>query len=106
MNRRTIWWTVAAMLTLTTTLCVPPAGAEPMIQGTQLHVVFDAPAGNAYLAATAIVTLSTLTSNSATFDILISNNTPVAGDPNARLTAFGFRLTPTPTADPAIAITD
>jgi hypothetical protein len=41
-----------------------------------------------------------------TIDVSISNNTLLAGDPNARLTAFGFLFTPTPTANAAIALTD
>ncbi len=97
---------VAALLALTTIFSAVPAVAVPMTQGTSVVVIFPAPSGNTNLAASAIVTLTTLTPSSAIIDVSISNNTLVAGDPNALLSAFGFLLTPTPTANAAIALTD
>src|SRR5215510_5942012 len=105
MNRRTSWWTVVAMLTLTTMLCSVPARAEQMTVGKTISLVFPAPAGNLNLAASGTMKLSTLNQTSATFDITISNDTLLSGDPGARLTAFGFLLKPAPTAS-SITIVD
>ncbi len=106
MRIRTSTFTVAAILALAATFCSVPAGAVPMTQGQSIIVTFPAPAGNTNLAASAIVTLSTLMPSSATIDVSISNNTSSLGDPNALLTAFGFLFTPTPTPNAAIAIAD
>jgi PEP-CTERM motif len=97
---------IATIMTLTAIFCAAPAGAVPMTQGDSIVVTFPAPAGNANLAASATVTLTTLTSTTATIDVSISNNTLVAGDANARLTAFGFLFTPAPTANSSIALID
>jgi hypothetical protein len=106
MRIRTSSLTVTAVLALAAIFCAVPAGAVPMSQGASIIVTFPAPSGNTNLAASAIVTLTSLTSNSALIDVSISNNTLVAGDPNALLTAFGFLFSPTPTANAAIALTD
>ena len=106
MRIRTSSLTVTAILALAAIFCAVPAGAVPMTQGTSVVVIFPAPSGNRNLAASAIVTLTTLTPSSAIIDVSISNNTLVAGDPNALLSAFGFLLSPTPTANAAIALTD
>jgi hypothetical protein len=106
MRIRTGSLTVAAILALAAMFCAVPVGAVPMTQGTSVVVTFTAPSGNTNLAASAIVTLTTLTSSSAIIDVSISNNTLLAGDPNARLSAFGFLFTPTPTANASIVLTD
>lgn len=77
-----------------------------MSQGASIIVTFPAPSGNTNLAASATVTLTSLTSSTAIIAVSISNDTLVAGDPNALLTAFGFLFSPTPTANAAIALTD
>ena len=94
--------TVAAILTVAIFYAVP-AGAVPMTQGTIVDVTFPAPGGNPNLAASATVTLTSLTTTSATFDTIVSNNTLV--DPTADITAFGFLMSPTPTANSNVAVT-
>ena len=106
MRIRTSSLTVTAILALAAIFCAVPAGAVPMTQGTSIIVTFPAPSGNTNLAASAIVTLTSLTSSNAIIDVSISNNTLPAGDPNALLTAFGFLFSPTPTANAAIALSD
>ena len=76
-----------------------------MTQGGEIDITFPAPAGNSHLAATATVTLSSLTSSSAVLDILINNNSSGDTGFTDRLTAFGFNMTPTPTANSNLPIT-
>jgi len=97
---------VAAALVLAAISCAAPADAVPMVQGDTVYVTFPAPSQNTNLAASAVVTLTTLTSSSAIFDVSVTNGTSILGDPGAHLTAFGFLFSPTPTANSNIALTD
>ncbi len=81
-----------------------PAGAVTMTQGSSINVTFPAPGGNLNLAADATITLFSLTASTAIFDIDLHNGTVL--DAGARISAFGFLLSPTPTANAAIAVTD
>src|SRR5207253_609880 len=85
-------------------LLVSPASADTMTVGNTLIVTFPAPGGNANLAADATITLVSLSPFTAVFDVNLHNGTTL--DAGARITAFGFLLSPTPTANAAIAVTD
>lgn len=85
-------------------LCAMPAEAVTMSAGSSITVTFPAPGGNANLAADATITLFSLSASSAVFDVDLHNGTTL--DAGARITAFGFLLSPTPTANAAIAVTD
>ena len=95
MRIRTSSLTVTAILALAAIFCAVPAGAVPMTQGTSIIVTFPAPSGNTNLAASAIVTLTSLTSSNAIIDVSISNNTLPAGavkpDPPERVDESSFR---------------
>ncbi|HET8575486.1 MAG TPA: hypothetical protein VFO18_00195, partial [Methylomirabilota bacterium] len=95
-----------ALLLAGATLFATPAEAIPMSQGDTIIVTFPAPGGNANLVADATITLTSLTGTTATFDVDIHNGTSLLLDPGARITAFGFALSPTPTANPNIPVTD
>jgi hypothetical protein len=81
-----------------------PAGAVTMTSGNSINVTFPAPGGNANLAADATITLFSLSASTAVFDVNLHNGTTL--DAGARITAFGFLLSPTPTANAAIGVTD
>ena len=90
--------TMVFALLVATSGVTTSAYALPLSQGGSLSITFPAPVGNSHLAANATFTLSSLSSTTAVLDILINNNS--SGDPGFtdRLTAFGFRTTPTPTS--------
>src|SRR5207253_4748166 len=85
-------------------LLVSPASADTMTVGNTLIVTFPAPGGNANLAADATITLVSLSALTAVFDVNLHNGTTL--DAGARITAFGFLLSPTPNANANIGVTD
>lgn len=97
---------MASLVTLATSamLCAMPAEAVMMSGGSSITVTFPAPGGNLNLAADATITLFSLSASTAVFDVNLHNGTTL--DAGARITAFGFLLSPTPTANAAIAVTD
>jgi hypothetical protein len=97
---------MASLVALATAvmLCAMPAEALTMSAGSSITVTFPAPGGNANLAADAKITLFSLSASTAVFDVDLHNGTTL--DAGARITAFGFLLSPTPTANAAIAVTD
>lgn len=97
---------IASLVALAMAIMVSavPAGAATMTQGSTINVTFPAPGGNLNLAADATITLFSLTASTAIFNVDLHNGTVL--DPGARITAFGFLLSPTPTANAAIAVTD
>jgi hypothetical protein len=97
---------IASLVALALVIMVSavPAGAVTMTPGTTINVIFPAPGGNPSLVADATITLFSLTASTAIFDIILENGTVL--DAGARITAFGFLLSPTPTANAAIAVTD
>jgi hypothetical protein len=102
-NRKVV---VAWLVALVSILMISamPAGAVPMSAGTSVIVTFPAPAGNLNLAADATITLTSLTATTATFSVDLHNATIL--DAGARITSFGFLISPTPTPNPAIAVGD
>ena len=97
---------MASLIALVSVIMVPamPAGAVLMNPGDSITVTFPAPVLNPSLAADATITLFSLNATTAVFDINLHNGTVL--DAGARITAFGFLLSPTPTANAAIAVTD
>lgn len=97
---------VASLVALVSVIMVSamPAGAVAMTAGDSINVTFPAPLGNANLAADATITLFSLSASTAVFDVNLHNGTTL--DAGARITAFGFLLSPTPTPNAAIAVTD
>jgi hypothetical protein len=97
---------IASLMALASALMVSavPAGAVTMTPGSTINVTFPAPGGNLNLAADATITLFSLTASTAIFDINLHNGTVL--DAGARISAFAFLLSPTPTANAAIAVTD
>ena len=80
-----------------------PAGAITITAGQSIDVTFPAPAGNPNLAASASIELLSLTSGLATFVTSVSNKTSL--DPTADITAFGFLMSPAPTAPQNVLVT-
>jgi PEP-CTERM motif len=73
--------------------------------GSSFTWVFPAPAANPHLAADATIMLFSLTSTTAVLDILVHNTSSGDTGFTDRLTALGFRVTPTPTASSSLAVT-
>jgi hypothetical protein len=97
---------MASLVALATSvmLCAMPAEAVTMSAGSSIIVTFPAPVGNANLAADATITLFSLSASSAVFDVDLHNGTTL--DAGAAITSFGFLLSPPPTANAAIGVTD
>jgi len=82
-----------------------PAHATSIGVGGSITVTFPAPGANPHLAADATISLLSLTSTTAVIDILVHNTSSGDVGFTDRLTALGFRLTPTPTASSSLAVT-
>jgi hypothetical protein len=97
---------MASLVALVSVIMVSamPAGAVPMSAGDSINVTFPAPGGNANLVADATITLFSLSGSTAVFDVNLHNGTTL--DAGARITAFGFLISPTPTANAAIGVVD
>jgi len=65
---------------------------------------FPSPPGNSHLHADATIMLFSLTTTTAILDITVHNTSSGDAGFTDRLTALGFRVTPTPTASSSLAV--
>jgi len=95
---------LAAVLAMTLAVAAS-AHATTITQGGSFSVIFPAPAGNSHLAADATFTLVSLSSTQAVLELLIHNTSSGDVGFTDRLTALGFLMSPTPTANSALTVT-
>jgi len=82
-----------------------PAAAVSISLGSSFTWDFPAPGANPHLGADATIMLFSLTSTTAVLDITVHNTSSGDTGFTDRLTALGFRVTPTPTANPTLSVT-
>jgi len=102
--------TIRRLALISTAIAALTVGATASAHATSIGVggslsfTFSTPA-NTHLAADATLTLLSLTSTTAVVDLLVHNTSSGDVGFTDRLTALGFRLTPTPTASSSLAVT-